>query len=117
MQQYIFYVQELLFKICQESLNHRRDTKRMKYFIVYMIIVNAVSFIAYGIDKQKARHHRWRIRENMLMGLALIGGFLGAFLGMRFFRHKTKHLKFTLGVPVCALLWAVGGIFYYFTMK
>lgn len=51
------------------------------------------------VDKQKARKNRWRIPERTLIGSALLGGSVGALLGMYTFRHKTRHLKFTLGVP------------------
>lgn len=83
----------------------------MKCFAIYMIIINFIAFIIYGIDKQKAKKNKWRISENMLMGLALIGGFVGAFAGMQLFRHKTKHMKFVIGVPIIAVLWIVAGIY------
>ena len=79
----------------------------MKYFLIYIIFVNIVTFIIYGIDKYKAKKHKWRISENMLIGLALIGGFVGALAGMQVFRHKTKHVKFVVGVPVISIVWAV----------
>ena len=52
------------------------------------------------MDKQKAKHHAWRIPEATLLGIAAIGGSIGAILGMRLFRHKTRHLKFALGLPL-----------------
>ena len=79
----------------------------MKYFWIYFIVINFITLITYGIDKHKARKYQWRISENMLMGLALIGGFVGAFLGMQLFRHKTRHMKFVIGVPVIAIVWIV----------
>ena len=72
----------------------------MKLVIVFLIIVNALGFLLMLIDKQKAIHNRWRIPEKTLLGVGLIGGSLGCILGMRLFRHKTKHLKFTLGIPL-----------------
>ena len=71
----------------------------MKYFLLYLLLINAVAFVLMLADKQKARKKRWRIPERTLIGSALLGGSLGALLGMYTFRHKTKHLKFTLGVP------------------
>ena len=71
----------------------------MKYFLLYLLLINAVAFVLMLADKQKARKNRWRIPERTLIGSALLGGSLGALLGMYTFRHKTKHLKFTLGVP------------------
>ena len=71
----------------------------MKYFLLYLLLINAAAFLLMLIDKQKARKNRWRIPERTLIGSALLGGSVGALLGMYTFRHKTRHLKFTLGVP------------------
>lgn len=79
----------------------------MKILIIYLCIINFIAFIVYGVDKSKARNHQWRISENMLMFLALIGGGIGALAGMQLFRHKTKHIKFVLGVPFCIIIWVV----------
>lgn len=56
------------------------------------------------IDKEKAKRHKWRIPENTLMFIALIGGSIGSILGMEVFRHKTKHMKFKLGLPVILIV-------------
>ena len=71
----------------------------MKYFLLYLLLINAAAFLLMLIDKQKARKNRWRIPERTLIGSALLGGSVGALLGMYTFRHKTRHLKFTLGIP------------------
>ena len=71
----------------------------MKLVIVFLIIVNALGFLLMLIDKQKAIHNRWRIPEKTLLGVGLIGGSLGCILGMRLFRHKTKHWQFVIGMP------------------
>lgn len=71
----------------------------MKYFLLYLLLINAAAFLLMLVDKQKARKNRWRIPERTLIGSALLGGSVGALLGMYTFRHKTRHLKFTLGVP------------------
>ena len=71
----------------------------MKYFLLYLLLINAIAFVLMLADKQKARKNRWRIPERTLIGSAMLGGSLGALLGMYTFRHKTKHFKFTLGVP------------------
>lgn len=71
----------------------------MRYILYYLLTVNAAAFLLMLVDKQKAIHHRWRIPEAALLGSAALGGSIGALLGMYFFRHKTKHKKFTLGVP------------------
>lgn len=66
----------------------------------YLVLVNAAALALMLVDKQKARRGAWRIPEVTLMGVALIGGSLGAIAGMYLFRHKTRHLKFTLGLPL-----------------
>ena len=71
----------------------------MKYFLIYLLIINAVGFALMLIDKQKARRGRWRIPEATLMTIAAIGGSVGSLFGMYTFRHKTKHIKFTVGIP------------------
>lgn len=68
--------------------------------VIYLVAINAVTFFVYGIDKWKARRSMWRIPEATLLGLAAIGGSIGAWLGMRAWRHKTMHKKFQLGIPL-----------------
>ena len=70
-----------------------------KLILLYLLIVNAVSFLLMLVDKQKARRKLWRIPESTLFLMAAMGGSIGALAGMYTFRHKTRHLKFTLGVP------------------
>ena len=72
----------------------------MKYFLLYLLLINALGFLLMLIDKWKAKHNRWRIPEATLMGVAAIGGSIGSLVGMYTFRHKTKHIKFTLGIPL-----------------
>ena len=71
----------------------------MKYFLLYLLLINAVAFLLMLVDKIKAKKNRWRIRERTLFGSALLGGSIGALLGMYTFRHKTRHRSFTLGMP------------------
>ena len=71
----------------------------MKLLLVYLLIINAAAFALMLADKWKAKKNRWRIPERTLFGSALLGGSIGAILGMYTFRHKTKHLSFTLGMP------------------
>ena len=75
-----------------------------KWIIYTLLAVNAVTFLVYGWDKLCARKDWWRIPERVLLGLALLGGSLGALLGMKAFRHKTKHRKFTVHVPLFLVL-------------
>lgn len=76
----------------------------MKEFLLYFLAVNLLAFGLFGLDKWKAIHGRWRISEKTLLLSALAGGFAGAFLGMRFFHHKTKHKKFIYGVPAIGVV-------------
>lgn len=76
--------------------------------VVYLLIVNIVAFGMYGADKQKAIRKQWRIPEAQLLGVAAIGGSVGALFGMQFFHHKTKKWKFRIGVPAilaAQLIW------------
>ncbi|MBQ0164810.1 MAG: DUF1294 domain-containing protein [Bacteroidaceae bacterium] len=65
-----------------------------------------LTFSAFGVDKWKARHGRWRIPEATLLLMAALGGSIGALLGMRVWHHKTLHRKFTLGIPLILTLQA-----------
>lgn len=67
--------------------------------LFYLAAITVVTFFVYGIDKWKAQHKRWRIPESVLLGLAALGGSVGAWLGMRVWHHKTQHKKFQYGVP------------------
>ena len=79
-----------------------------------ILIVNVLTFLLYGIDKWKAKRSRWRIPESVLLGMAAVGGSVGAWLGMRVWRHKTQHKKFRYGVPailvaqIVLLVWFFG---------
>lgn len=72
----------------------------MKYLILYFLIINALGFLLMLADKHKARKNKWRIPEATLMGVAALGGSIGSLLGMYTARHKTRHLKFTVGIPL-----------------
>ena len=72
-----------------------------------LTVVNAVAFIVYGIDKYRARNGKWRIPEATLLMLAVVGGSVGAWLGMKSRHHKTRHRKFRYGVPAILLLQIV----------
>lgn len=75
----------------------------MTVVVYYLIGINFLAFLAYGLDKWKARRDKWRIPEATLLLLAVLGGSVGALLGMCVFHHKTKHLKFVLGLPLILL--------------
>lgn len=70
----------------------------------YLILINALALVLMLTDKQKARRGSWRIPEATLMGVATLGGTLGAIAGMYLFRHKTRHLKFRLGLPLIGMV-------------
>lgn len=78
--------------------------------IYYLLLINAVAFILMLADKHKARKNLWRIPEAVLMGAALLGGSVGALAGMYLCRHKTLHLKFTLGIPVILAVQIIAAV-------
>lgn len=71
---------------------------------IYLLAANVFAFFVYGIDKYKAKYNKYRISERCLILTALFGGSIGALAGMRVFRHKTLHRKFTIGVPFILIL-------------
>lgn len=71
---------------------------------LYFIIINIITFIMFYTDKQKAIKHKWRIPESTLILFSFIGGSFGAYLGMKIFRHKTKHPKFYILIPIFIIL-------------
>lgn len=75
-----------------------------KIIIIYLTSINLATFITYGIDKMKAKRSKWRIREASLLLLAVLGGSIGALLGMKVWHHKTMHKKFKYGVPAIIIL-------------
>ena len=83
----------------------------MKSILLLLIAVNLVSFALYGLDKVKAKRGLWRIRESTLLLVAALGGSLGALLGMELFRHKTKHWKFRIQIPLFLLLHMALGVY------
>lgn len=76
----------------------------VKALLIYFLAINAVVFVVYGIDKHKAKHAKWRISEATLLMLAIVGGSIGAWCGMKVWHHKTMHKKFKYGVPAIFIL-------------
>ena len=72
--------------------------------IIYLAVINTLTFFLYGIDKWKSKRAKWRISEAALIWLALFGGSLGAWLGMKTWHHKTQHRKFKYGIPFILIL-------------
>lgn len=83
-----------------------------RLFILYLIIINIISFFVMGIDKHKARKHAFRIPESSLFFLAIIGGAAGSSVGMYVFHHKTRHLSFVIGMPLILILHILAGLWY-----
>ncbi len=71
----------------------------MELLSLYLILINAAGLLFMLTDKRRARQNRWRIPEATLMGIAAAGGSFGAYVGMKLFRHKTRHPKFAFGIP------------------
>lgn len=72
--------------------------------LIYLVAINVITFFVYGIDKWKARRSKWRIPESTLLGLAIVGGSIGAWLGMKTWHHKTLHKKFKYGIPLILIV-------------
>lgn len=71
----------------------------MKLLFLYLLLINALAFTVMLVDKKKAVKNRWRIPERTLLGIAAVGGSLGAVIAMQLLRHKTKHPRFSIGLP------------------
>lgn len=76
----------------------------LKFILIYLLTINLFGFLIMLIDKQRAVHKEWRIPEKTLLGISILGGSIGMLLGMSSFRHKTKHKKFTMGVPFILIM-------------
>lgn len=85
----------------------------MKYFIIYLIVINLIAFFAMYIDKRRAKYGKWRIKEHTLLIIALLGGSIGAIIGMYTFRHKTQKPRFFVGFPVILITEILLGILIY----
>ena len=81
-----------------------KDLNLCHIVLIYLVVINVVTFFLYGIDKWKAKHDKWRISEATLLGLAVVGGSIGAWLGMKLWHHKTLHKKFRYGIPAILII-------------
>ena len=86
------------------------------YFTIYLLFINLLGFYIMYSDKKKAKNGEYRIREKTLFLIAILLGGIGVYLGMYKFRHKTKHLSFTVGIPFCIIL-NITCIYYIFVNK
>lgn len=86
-----------------------------KMLIIYLLVINVATFFTFGFDKWKAKKSKWRIREAALLLLAVLGGSIGAWLGMKVWHHKTMHKKFKYGIPAIIIiqLLIVGYLIWY----
>lgn len=84
----------------------------MRYIVIYLIIVNLITCILYGVDKLKAIAGGSRTPEKVLLGFAFIGGSLGALAGMQLFRHKTRHVKFRICIPLFLIVHTALVVFF-----
>ena len=80
-------------------------------FVVYILIVNVLAFIMYGIDKRRSQRKMYRIPENTLLWMARLGGGVGSWLGIKVFHHKTKHKRFMIIVPLWTVLWVAAIVY------
>lgn len=76
----------------------------MKHILYYLVLINVITFLIYGIDKLKAKKGKWRIPEATLLLLSILGGSIGAWLGIKVWHHKTMHKKFKYGIPIILAL-------------
>ncbi len=81
-------------------------------FILYLIVINLIGFFIMLIDKRKAIKRQWRISEKALICISIIGGSIGMLAGMSTFRHKTKHKKFTIGIPLILVIQVIVLIYF-----
>ena len=82
--------------------------------IIYLVAINIITFFAYGADKRKAQKKAWRTPEAVLILLAIVGGSLGAWIGMQTWHHKTQHVKFKYGVPIILLIQVAALLYFFF---
>lgn len=93
-------------------------TKYLLYgLLLYLVAINLIAFFLYGLDKWKSRHDKWRITEARLLSVSILGGSLGAFLGMKIWHHKTLHPRFRYGLPLILILHlaiAIAVVYYFY---
>lgn len=85
-------------------------TPLLRIILIYLLTINVATFLTFGIDKWKAKRAKWRIREAALLTLAILGGSIGAWIGMKVWHHKTQHKKFKYGIPAIIIIQIVAAI-------
>ena len=89
------------------AMNQMNDMNLQQIILIYLVATNVATFFTFGIDKWKAKHSKRCITEASLLTLAILGGSIGAWLGMQVWHHKTLHKKFRYGVPLILLIQVV----------
>ena len=86
----------------------------MKYYLIFIALMSLIALILYRVDKTKAEKHKWRIKESVLLSFGFFGGAIGALLGMKLFRHKTKHWYFW-AVNIAGLIVQIAALYLLYT--
>lgn len=85
---------------------------------IYLAAINVLTFLLYGIDKYRAKKSKWRVKEATLIWLSVLGGSVGAWVGMKVWHHKTLHKKFKYGIPMILLAQIIGAfLIWYYNLK
>ncbi len=92
------------------------NAQLQRIILSYLLAINLVAFVLYGIDKKRAVRNEFRIRERVLLWMARLGGGIGSWLGIKIFHHKTKHTRFRIIVPLWTIIWMAGlvALVYYY---
>ena len=96
------------------AVKNQNMPEYVKILIIFLLVINVVTFFVYGVDKRKAKRSAWRIPEMTLMLLAVIGGSAGAWAGMKVWHHKTAHIKFKYGIPLIIIIQVAIVLWIYF---
>ena len=91
-----------------------KELSLLHIVLIYLVAINVVTFFLYGLDKWKAKRAKWRVPEATLLGFAVVGGSIGAWLGMKVWHHKTMHKKFKYGLPAIIITQLI--LIGYFTL-
>ncbi len=90
------------------------NLNRLRFLFFYVVIMNIMGLAVMGIDKNRAKHHVWRISETTLFLVSFLGGSIGTWTGMYLFRHKTKHWYFVIGMPVICVLQMAAAVYAFY---
>lgn len=88
-----------------------------KYFGVYLLLINIYTFYLIYLDKQRAKHRKWRVPERKFFILSILGGSIGTLMSMKLYRHKTKHWYFKYGIPLIIVIQMIAAYYIIFGNK